>query len=450
MRVEINHTSPCKKEVHIELPAEQVTQAFNQTYSQFARRVVVPGFRPGKAPQSIIRTRFNKEIRDEVIRTLVPRVVQDAVVENKLAVIGEPTIDDLILADGQPLKLKLSVEVIPEIEISDYRGLNVTKKIRIISDEDVEKAILKARQSQASLIPVEDDRSAQEGDFAEFALTGYVLSEGDERPAEGADPAIPRHEEEIQIGDPKSDPVFSEQLNGLKVNETREFTVLFEEQHGVPDLVGKNVFCQAELLSLRVQELPELDDAFAQGLPGEFKDMADLREKLREKFERDVEKAAIQQVHDDLVNQLIERTGVEVPDTLVHERAKERLEMVLGSLFPQGLDKRLAEKLDWKALLDDQLQPARRDIQRALILAKIGEAEKIDPTEAEVEHEIAHIAEHSGESPAAVRARLTREGGLDSIRNVLRHRKTLQFLLESANVSIETVVPPNAQSASVS
>ncbi|MBX7218401.1 MAG: trigger factor [Blastocatellia bacterium] len=449
MKVEINSTSACKKDVVIEVPSEQVSLAFNQALAQFARFVSVPGFRPGRAPQNIVRARYAKELRDEVIRTMVPQVVQNALVENNLPVVGEPVVDHLHLTDGQPLTVKLKVEVIPEVELGEYRGLAATKRMIPVTDEAIDRALEKMRESQASLLPTEDDHAAEDGNFAEFSLMGYELAEGEDTPQPDAAILIPQHVEEMRLGSETAVPAFNDNLRGMKMNETREFIATFDEKSNAPqELQGKRVFCRVEMQTIRVQELPDLDDGFAQGLPGDFESLDDLRSKIRARFERESEQLALTQVQDNLLDQLVKQTQIEAPDVLVQDRAKERLQMLAESLIQRGLDPRVAQSFDWNALLEEQVPLARRDIQHTLLLSKIGNAENIDATEEEINHEISHIASHNKMSPAALKDRLTKEGGLASIRAAIRHKKTLQFLVDNANLTTETVTPANDQSAS--
>ncbi|MBI4749788.1 MAG: trigger factor [Acidobacteria bacterium] len=447
MRVEVSSTSACKKQVHIELPAEEVSRAFNQTYAQFARKVTVPGFRPGRAPQSVIRNRYGKEARDEVMRTLLPRVVQDAFVEQKLAVVGEPVIDQLVLSDGQPLKIQLQVEVLPEFEVKDYRGMAVTKKVQAVTDDMIESTLNRMRESQASLMPIEEDRPAQDGDFAEFALTIFNLAEGQDTPAENASPVFDRQVQEIQIGEPNVLPVFSENLRGLKPEETREFATEMENNPQLSTSIrGKRVFCKIELLALRARELPELDDAFAQGLPGEFAGLEELRQKMREQFEKNADRKATEQAQEALLDQLVEQTGIEVPEFLIQKRVQERAQSFVQNLVSQGVDPRNL-KLDWDHFAKDQAEPAARDIKHTLLIAKIADLEQIEATDKEVDHEIHHMAEHSGETPAQAKQRLVKEGELDGLRQVLRHQKALRLLYDQAQVTTETITPATEASS---
>ncbi|HNC46936.1 MAG TPA: hypothetical protein PLU80_22380, partial [Acidobacteriota bacterium] len=201
-----------------------------------------------------------------------------------------------------------------------------------------------------------------------------------------------------------------------------------------------------ELLALRARELPELDDAFAQGLPGEFAGLDELRQKMREQFEKNADRKATEQAQEALLDQLVEQTGIEVPEFLIQKRVQERAQSFVQNLISQGVDPRNL-KLDWDHFGKDQAEPAARDIKHTLLIAKIADLEQIEVTDAEVDHEIHHMAEHSGETPAQAKQRLTKEGELDGLRQVLRHQKALRRLYDQAQVTTETITPATEASS---
>lgn len=443
LKVEISHTSSVKKEFAIEVPVERVTQTFNMMYAQFSKTAPVPGFRPGKAPVSMVRTRYGGEVRDRVMRMLLPEAIYAAIEESKLKVIGEPSVDDVLLNDGLPMKVKVSVEVLPEFQVGDFSGLKAVKKVREVTDETIDMAINGALEAQANLTPVEEERPSEDGDVAEIKLSGYILPDGADAPAEDAVPDIPEHSEDVELGKPTVLAVFNENLKGMRVGETRVFETTFGEERVPEDLKGKRVSFKATLESLRRKELPELNDDFVKGLPGDFADLADLKTKLRERFEKEADREATDRTDTELLDQLVERTNVEVPDLLVRERINERLREMAMNFYEQGIDPRAAQ-LDWQSLGDSIRPAAIRDIQRSLVLEQIGEEASIEVAESDVEREIELLAKQANQPVAAVKARLTSEKRLDSIRGVLRNQKALQLLREAAHIDTEVVSPSTA------
>lgn len=443
LKVEISHTSSVKKEFNIEVPVERVVQTFNMVFAQFSKNAPVPGFRPGKAPLSMIRTRFGSEARDRVMRMLLPEAIYSAIEESKLKVIGEPSVDDVLLNDGLPMKVKVSVEVLPEFEVGDFGGLKAVKKLREVNDETVDSAINAAREQKAALTPIEEDRAAAEGDVAEITLAGYILAEGAEGPAEDAVPDIPEHPEDVELGKPTVLAVFNENLVGMKVGDTRIFETVFGDERVPEDLKGKRVSFKATLDGLKKKELPELDDEFVKGLPGGFESLADLKTKLKERFEKEADREATDRVDTELLDQLVDRFNLEVPDLLVRERINERLREMAMNFYEQGIDPRAAQ-LDWQSLGDSLKPAAIRDIQRSLVLEQIGEEAKIEVPESDVDREIEVLAKQTNQPAAAVKARLTSEKRLDSIRAVLRNQKALQLLRDAAHIDTEVVSPTMA------
>src|ERR1043165_7947632 len=179
MNITVTDQENCKKQLRLEIPGEVVRAETDKVAGQLARQVNVPGFRPGHAPKSVIKTRFRKELRDEVVSHLLPESLQKAITDKDLKVIGEPAVDELKFGDDESINVTITVSVKPEFELADYKGLPITKRVYKIRDEDVEKELERLRESQAELVPVED-RGAQAGDTVTASLTGRFEAQATE------------------------------------------------------------------------------------------------------------------------------------------------------------------------------------------------------------------------------------------------------------------------------
>ncbi|MDQ3013458.1 MAG: trigger factor, partial [Acidobacteriota bacterium] len=234
--VVVTDVSQVKKDLAVEVAAEEVKAEYEKAYDAYVRHAKVPGFRPGRVPRGVIKQRFSKEVKDEVIGQLLPHALEHAITDKKLRFVGEPHIEDISVNEGGPLKFKASIEVLPEIELKEYKGLKATKQVERVTGEDVERVIEKWRENAAELVPVED-RPSQDGDFVSVNLVGKYV-----------DPQGPHEQEnliadnvEIEINGPGTQPEFSDNLRGVKADDVREFRVVYPEDFGSKGLAGKSL-----------------------------------------------------------------------------------------------------------------------------------------------------------------------------------------------------------------
>lgn len=429
-----------KKDLTIEVPAEEVRAEFERTYQAFARQARVPGFRPGHVPMTIVKQRFGKDIKDEVLGALVPHALQHAIVDHKLRVIGSPSISEISLNDGEALRFKASVEVLPEFTLREYKGLKLTKRIVRIRDEDVDRVLATWRERAAQLVPVED-RPSQDGDFVSVNLRGKYVE-----PAEGED--LTSDDVVIEIGAEGVQPEFSENLRGVKAGDEREFRVAYPENFTSPGLAGKTLDFTVSVVAVREKEVPELDDEFAREF-GEKETLDELRADIRADLERSAEARAEMQLRNLAGNKLIEDYDFPLPATLIERQTDELLQEFAYTLISQGVSPQTLRELDWEKHRAAARERAEQQVRTALIIERISEQEKIAVSREEIEAEIERMAESTGESVEAMTARLTKEDRLSSIESRLRYQKTLEFLVSNAEVTIEEVTEtqePEAES----
>lgn len=415
----------CRRELEIEIPLEAVQRKVESVAREFARVARVPGFRPGKAPVTLIRRRFAEDIKAEVMQSLVPEYFENAVREANLKPLGRPEIEGLVFEEDKPLKFKATFEVLPEIQLGDYKGLEVEEQEMTVSDEDVEKALAEMRERAATFVAVED-RSVQEGDYAVLSLTGTQLKPEVKRE--------PIHADEVLclVGGENTLKEFTENLLGAKPGEERRFEVTYIQEYSDRELAGKTIAYTARVRGIKQKQLPELNDEFAKDL-GEFATLPELRGKLRKDLEADQERRRREDTRDRLVSILVERHDFPLPGALVEHQMNTRLERSVRTLMAQGVDPRRLD-VDWAKLRRQQREAAVREVKAGLLLEKVADAERIEVSEEEVEREIAAIATRARQSTEAVRSRLTRENGLDRIKSTLRSEKTVDFIYSNARV----------------
>jgi len=421
----------CRRELDLEIPAEEVSKAMERVAKEFARIANVPGFRRGKAPISLIRRRFADDIKGEVLQSLVPERVEKAVADQKLTPVSQPQVDKLDYAEGQPLKFRAVFEVLPDFELGNYKDLEIELPAMDVTDEDVAKALEEMRERAAAFAPVEG-RAVENGDFVQLKLLGT--------PAGGGDP-VQADSVLCHIGAEETMAAFNENLRGAKAGEHKNFDVVYPADYPDAKLAGKTYHYAAEVLGIKTKKLPELNDEFAKDV-SDAATLDELRKKVRESLEHQRDHKHKELLHEKILAALVKLHDFPVPEALVEHQMDVRLERVVRSLAAQGVDPR-AVNVDWVTLRRRQQERAADDVKAELIVDRIASAESIDVTEQEVDQELQHLAGHSDESAEAIRARLTKQGALDRMKAKLRSDKTLDWLAQ--NSRIKTVAAASAK-----
>ena len=420
----------CRRELELEIPAEEVSKAMERVAKEFARVARVPGFRPGKAPVSLIRRRFADDIKGEVLQSLVPQRVEKAVAEQKLTPVSQPQVDKLDFNEGQPLKFRAVFEVLPEFELGNYKSLEFEMPALDITDDDVTKTLEEMRERAATFAPVEG-RPIQDGDFAQVKLLGTPDGGGDPLQADSV---------LCHIGAEETMEPFNANLKGANIGEHKNFDAEYPADYPDAKLAGKKFHYAVEVLGIKTKKLPEVNDDFAKDV-SEAATLDELKKKVREGLEHQRDHKHKELLHEKVLAEIVKLHDFPVPEALVEHQMDVRLERVVRSLAAQGVDPR-AVNVDWVALRRRQEERAKDDVKAELIIDRVASKENIDVSEKEVTHELEHMAEHSGESAEAIRARLTKQGALDRMKAKLRSDKTLDWLAQ--NAKINTVAVANA------
>jgi trigger factor len=409
----------CKHALEISVPVAEVDKETERAAAQIQGKARLPGFRPGKAPLSIVKTRFAGDIRQEVLDALVPRFLQAAVEQDNLHLVGRPSISDVHFHAGEPLRFKAEFEVAPVFELGEYRDVTVTYNEPVVADADIDQRVEQIRDQKAQYVN-EDPRPLVDGDYAVVSLESL----------EGVAEKVSQDELMLKIGDEATMKEFSESLRGAAPEEPREFEVTYPEDYDRPNLAGKTVKFRAVVKAVRRKDLPELNDEFAKDL-GDFKTLDELKETIRKSIFQEREHHAKEEAKQQLIDKLVDAHEFPVPDAYVDRQIQINVENRLRSLAAQGVDPNQI-KLDWEKVRESQKEQATRDVRASLILDKVGEREAITPTQEEVDREVARIARQQREALAVTRAKLQKEGALARIAGHLRTDKTLNFLFDQA------------------
>jgi trigger factor len=431
MKTEFVDVSPTRKEIKIEIDPATVRQTYDRISDAYAKQAKVPGFRPGHAPRAVVRTRFKNEIRAQTLQELVPEAVNEAITKHELNALGEPDVqldnnDALNKFGEEPLSVKVNVEVLPKVELHTYKGLEVDRKSRPVTDEKVAEMIEALRETSAAMQPVED-RGAALGDSVTANVEGKFLDNPEEED-------IKQDDIEVVLGGKGVQQEFTDNLLGVKADDEKVFVVTYPEDYRSEGLAGKKVEYTVKVTAVRVKELPEVDDEWARSLGEELDSVAALRTKVRENMEHQASDEADHRLRADLMQKLLETHQFEVPQSLVDHQVNYRLESLVREMMSRGVDPR-AQNVNWESAREEMKTQAESDVRASLLLESIADEEKIDVSKEEIEAEIEAIARHAQQPIEQVRSVLTKDGGERSIAGRLRNRKALDLLVANAKVS---------------
>ncbi len=424
MKIELSDVSAVKKIMTIEVPPEIVEKERDVVARGYAAKASIPGFRKGKAPLSLIRTRFARELREDVRERLLTRAYAEAAKEKGLRPITDPVLDEVHDDEGQPFTFKTTFEVLPEFELKDYRGIEVRERRVSVGDDDVQKTLEDLQQSRARLV-VEEGR---------MAFTGDVLVADTEGTPEDGEP-FRRERMMIEVGATDNLPAFNEQLEGLGAGDEKNFSVDYPKDYGAKELAGKTVAYKVTVHEVKRREVPEIDDEFAKDL-GEFDDLDALKARVREDLEARRRDEIEGEVRNSLLQKLLTDHPVVLPDALVEREIRQRLEELARNLVMQGVELEKAG-LDWKDIRARQEDPARKSVHARLVLDAVARAEDLKISDEELNERIEKDARQMGQKPAELRARLEQAGGTEPLISQLLREKSLDLIKTSANISSE-------------
>ena len=427
---EATAAATCRREIELEIPADNVQKAADKVTRDIAKVARIPGFRPGKAPATIVRRRFASDIEGEVVQSLVPEYLRKALDEQKILPVTDPQVDKVEFKEGEPLKFHAVFEVLPDFTLADYKNLEIQIDAVDVGDAQVNQAIEEMRERAATFVPVEG-RSIKDGDYAQIKLQGTPHGGGDPVQADN----ILCH-----VGSEETLVAFTENLRGAAVGDSKQFEATYPEDYPDESLKGKTYTYKIEVEGIKEKKLPEVNDEFAKDAAGEaggVTTLEDLRKKIRTDLDAAKEQRQTAQAREKILEALIKRNEFPVPESLVEGQMDVRLERAVRQLASQGIDPR-AVNVDWVAMRKRQRDRAVDDVKAEILLDRIATEEKIDATDEDLEKEIEHLAGHSGESATALRARLTKQGALDRMKSKLRSDKTIDWLYRSARVEAKS------------
>jgi trigger factor len=412
----------CTRELVLDVPAEEVTRTFRSVARNYQKYARIPGFRPGKVPESVVRKRFAGEIRKEVIDQLLPQRFNQGVRELGVTPVGQPQVTELTIEDGQPLHVKAAFEFVPVFSIDGYQDVVVEKPSAEVTEEEFQHELTELRESRATIEPVEEDRALADGDWAQISYAGQIEGDAEAAPIQGQDTLV-------EVGGKDTVEAFTHVLRGAKPGQELKAEVIYPADYAEPKLAGKTVSYEVTVKAIKKRIVPELNDDFAKEV-GNYESLAQLEERIREHMSNRKSRSAAAETKDKLFAAMTEKFQFPVPESLVQDQVDARLERGLRALAAQGMNTEQMRKLDFGRLRVAQRDGAIAEVKTNLLLDKIAEAEKVTVTDEELDREVQIAALQSNEPVEALRQRLTQDGGLARIREQMKREKTANLLYE--------------------
>ena len=443
MNVTVENLAACKRLIRVEIDSNEVDTAFETMTKDFQRQVSIPGFRQGKAPKDMVVKRYEKDIQEEVRKKVIPDAYRKAISEQKLDVVGYPDIEEIQFAKGQALQFAATIEIAPEFELPEYKGLTIKREVKDVTDADIERAITMLRQQRTEYKTV--DREAKEGDVAVVNYTGTV----DGKPITDIAPTARGLTEQknfwINIDKTTFIPGFADQLIGAKGGEKRTVNVDFPADFVTPQLVNLKGVYEVEVVEVKERLLPELNDEFAKSFGAE--DLQKLREGIRTDLHNELTIQKQQKTRDQAVELLLNLVQFELPESLVSEQTRNVVYDIVQQNQKRGVPTELIEK-EKDQIYATATEAAKKRVKANFILRKISTKENVNVTQQEVSQRIVQLAGMYQITPAQFVKDLEKNNGIYRIYDDIATEKTLALVIQYA--VIEDVAPeaPAAESTS--
>ena len=424
MTAEIVEVNSCKKDLAVELPATELEQEIDKIAREYSRNAKVPGFRPGKVPLSVIRQRYGKDMREEATQKIIERSWKQAIEEHQLHPLAQPTLKEMENKPDSPLKFTLSFEVLPDLEVKDYKEVPVTQKTPEITDEKVAQALESVREQHAQFIPVDEGE----------AVDGHILTVSVD--GEFEDKSKPTHEEEVTLvlGHPQTNEGFTKNLLGVRSGETRTFDIQYPEDYYRKEFAGKKVHYTVLVKDIKEKQLPELNDDFAKDIGHES--IEALKKKVHEDLVTQATQSAEKDAREALLKSIIDRQTIDVPDCMVQDELESQVNRMATRLAMQGINIQDAS-IDWKKIFDEEKPHAEQSVRRSILLDAIARQENIEISDEEIDSELRKIAEGTNKSVEALKAQLEKESRIEGFKQHLLENKAFDFIYRNAKIIVE-------------
>jgi len=426
MLVTVENLSPVKKKISFEIPSERVSKEIEKVYEEIKKTVTIKGFRKGKVPRAIIEKHYSERMQADALKNLISDTYFKALVDKKILPVSQPEFESDPLKPGESFQYVAVFETAPEIELKEYQGIQVEKRMLVADEKVVDTRIAELQEGMGQLKPVEESRPAKDGDFVSIDFKGFI----DGVPFERGE----AQDYQLQLGSNNFIPGFEDQVVGMSPGDVRDVKVTFPADYGNAELAGKDVTFDVKLKEIKAKELPPLDDDFAKQF-GEFENIAELRARIGEVFEKEAAQKINNELRDNIVKALLEKHEFEVPEAMVEKQLNVLIENMKSNLAAQNMSFEQLGTSEEK-IREQSRSVAVSQVKGSLLLAAIAEKENIAVEDAEIEEKIRDIAEQANKDFEVIfRIYQSNPYAKDTLVMQMREDKTIDFLLSHANVT---------------
>ncbi len=406
--------SECKRELEIEIPADEALKEYKKIVNKYSLTAKLPGFRPGKAPQNIVKRVYEADIQKALIESLVPHVLEKELKAENVTPLTTPKIETHPYSEGESLRIKAKFEVWPEFNLPEYKKYKIKLEESTVYDEEVEQYLKELQTKLAEYIPVEG-RGVVDGDYLIVELSGEEKKSGKRLSPEKVS---------LIAGNFRNERIINEKIRGLKIGEETSFVFEYDRDHPNRKLAGKKILYRMKLISLKERKLPFLDDNFARSL-GEHESLTELKNKIREEIKESKIKKAKEAMAEEILDRIWNDLNFELPESLLHIEQQEVLRRTLEARSQSNFQKEELEQLTVQSRKE-----AERNLYRKMILREIVKKENIVVSEEDLNQELKKIAELNNLPLPTLIERVEKEGKKESLRNSILMRKAVDFLVE--------------------
>ena len=411
----------------VEVESDKFAKALDQAFKKVVRNVNVPGFRKGKVPRIIFEKRFGVEsLYQDAVDILLPTAYSDAVKEAGITPVDQPDIEIEQIGKGEVFKFKATVDVKPEVELGEYKGIEVEDKPVNVTEEDIENELKTMQERHAELVVLEDGEAAQNGDIAVIDFEGFKDGEAFEG-GKGENHSL-------ELGSNSFIPGFEEQVVGMKKNEEKEITVTFPEEYHSEELAGQEVVFKVKVHDIKRKVLPELDDEFAKDV-SEFDTLEELKKDIEETLLKRKEEEKKQFVEQTVIRKAAEAAEVEIPEGMIRTEVDGMLRDFEMSLRQQGMN--LEMYFQFSGQTEEQLREQMKSDAETRVLEAVAKAENLTVSDEEFEEELSKMAESYGRTVEELKNIFSANGALENIRADMLTRKSVQFLVDNSKTVTE-------------
>jgi trigger factor len=431
MQFKVEDVSGVKKVLHVEIPEDTVVRELDNAYKQLKKTAKVKGFRPGKTPRSVLERMFKKDVHNDVSSKLLQDSFMEALKETDLDIVGNPEIDPPQLDEKGPYKYDATVEIKPDIDNIDFKGLALKKALYQITDEEMDAQLQMLQKNLAQQIPATDDRGVEENDFVLIDYEGF----------ENGKPFPETQKTEnftMKIGAGAISKTLDENLIGKKPGEDIEITINFPEDHFNEKLANHEITFHVKLHEIREEVLPEIDDEFAKKL-GQYETLGDVKNAITENLKQGYDKRVEQELNEQIFQELIEKTEFELPQSMIEYELNGIIDEVEKTLsyYNKSMED---EGFTRESLAEKHLETAEKKVRRHLILDKIIDQEELTLSDQELDAGFNEMAQAVNQPVEAIKSYYNQnQSNLDFFKHTLLEKQAIKLIIDSS--TIEEIEP---------